>query len=67
MISIELIKQHQILLIRCNPLDREWIVAQLIADLPDCQRWKLHSKLDDSSTPLTQLLTAGWFHTPEEK
>jgi ATP-dependent 26S proteasome regulatory subunit len=58
MISIELIKQHQILLIRCNPLDREWIVAQLIVDLPDCQRWKLHSKLDDSSTPLTQLLTA---------
>jgi ATP-dependent 26S proteasome regulatory subunit len=55
---IELLKQHQILLIRCNPLDREWIVSQLIAALPDCHRWKLNQEYSPESTPLSALLAA---------
>jgi ATP-dependent 26S proteasome regulatory subunit len=50
----EQLQQYPILLIRCNPLDREWIAAQLIAALPNCNRWKL----PQSAISLTLLTTA---------
>jgi ATP-dependent 26S proteasome regulatory subunit len=53
--------QHQILLIRCNPLDREWIVSQLIEFLPDAHRWQLHIGIDAinaASTPFNRMLAA---------
>jgi hypothetical protein len=35
----QLMTQHRIILVRCNPLDREWIVS---THLSDCQRWRLN-------------------------
>jgi ATP-dependent 26S proteasome regulatory subunit len=59
--SLALLLQHPILLIRCNPLDREWIVSQLLAILPSTQRWRLHIGIESiayDSTPFKQMLAA---------
>lgn len=52
--SIEQLLKHQILIVRCNPLDREWIVAQFAPLLPNFQRWQLHLEVD--STPFMRML-----------
>jgi ATPase family associated with various cellular activities (AAA) len=52
------LKQHRILLIRCNPLDREWIANQLQAELDNCERWQLHRAYSPQSLPLNLLLEA---------
>ncbi len=54
--SIEQLLKHRILVIRCNPLDREWIVAQFAPLLPNFQRWQLHLEVD--STPFMRMLNA---------
>ncbi|WP_373545651.1 ATP-binding protein [Chamaesiphon sp.] len=43
----ELVSLQSILLIRCNPLDREWIVEQLKMVLPKCHRWSFRVESGD--------------------
>ena len=53
----QLITRHRIVLVRCNPLDREWIVN---THLSDCQRWRLNVAIGDDSlsSPFPLLLDA---------
>ena len=54
---IQLMTQHRIILVRCNPLDREWIVS---THLSDCQRWRLNVAVgnDAIASPFPLLLDA---------
>ena len=54
---IQLMTQHRIVLVRCNPLDREWIVS---THLSDCQRWRLNVAIanDAIASPFGLLLDA---------
>lgn len=53
----ELMSRHRIILVRCNPLDREWIVN---THLSDCQRWRLNVAIgnDAIASPFPLLLDA---------
>ena len=54
---IQLMTQHRIVLVRCNPLDREWIVS---THLSDCQRWRLNDEIGSApvASPFSLLLDA---------
>jgi hypothetical protein len=54
---IQLMTQHRIVLVRCNPLDREWIVS---THLSDCQRWRLNIAIANNAiaSPFGLLLDA---------
>jgi ATPase family associated with various cellular activities (AAA) len=53
----QLMTQHRIILVRCNPLDREWIVS---TNLSDCVRWRLNDEIgsDPVFSPFSLLLDA---------
>jgi ATP-dependent 26S proteasome regulatory subunit len=60
-VSIPKLLQHPILSIRCNPLDREWVVSKILKFLPNTQRWRLHIGIDSisyDSTPFQRMLPA---------
>jgi ATP-dependent 26S proteasome regulatory subunit len=58
----ELIDLQSILLIRCNPLDREWIAGQLLSALPKVRRWSFRIEAGDLESfgfsPFKMLLEA---------
>jgi hypothetical protein len=53
----QLMTQHRIVLLRCNPLDREWIVS---THLSDSQRWRLNVAIANNAvaSPFSLLLKA---------
>jgi SpoVK/Ycf46/Vps4 family AAA+-type ATPase len=52
----QLMTRHRIILVRCNPLDREWIVS---THLSNRQRWRLNLEIgpDPVSSPFSKLFT----------
>lgn len=58
----ELVNAQSILIIRCNPLDREWVIEQLRAEMPDCNRWHFRVESGDVEsfgfTPFKMILEA---------
>jgi ATP-dependent 26S proteasome regulatory subunit len=54
----QLLDRHPIVLLRCNPLDREWIVSTQLDKLTNSVRWRLSDVIGTNSYPFALLLDA---------